>query len=328
MPRPLHEAAAGAKGGSILVKICGVRDPAAALHAARSGADLIGLILVPGSPRFVDDEGARAVTAALRAFREQQDPVQILAAALSPSAAAFKCLAPAEAVSRLVEGVAALRAAAKRARPLTVGVFMDQSREAVLAAASGAGVDVVQLHGRENPLDFVGFPLPIIKVLHVPVGSGADAAAPVHDLAAGILAWGSVAAAILLDSTAGAAAASCTTPAGGTGLAFNHAVAIAGIEDALSDAVSADHAGLGPSPASAVAFPVLIAGGLTPENVTAALERLSVRPSGAKCGGVRLFPCAVDVSSGVEVAGAPKGTKDPIRVAEFLAHARAAPLCL
>lgn len=327
------EPAAGAQGAAILVKICGVRDPAAALHAARSGADLVGLILVPGSPRFVTAEGAQAVTAALRAFREQQDPRPILASTLSPSAPAFTRLAPAAALSRLIENTSTLRVAAKRARPLSVGVFMDQSREDVLTAALGSGVDVVQLHGREDPLDFLGFPLPVVKVLHVPLSgssAGAETAAPASGLADGIVAWGSVAAAVLLDSTAGAAAASSAALAGGTGLIFDHATAIAGIERALSAAASDDAvvAGGASAAAPAAAFPVLLAGGLTPDTVAEALERLAARPLQDVAGGsLRVFPCGVDVSSGVEAAGAPKGTKDPVRVAEFIARARGAPVC-
>ena len=53
--------------------------------------------------------------------------------------------------------------------------------------------------------------------------------------------------------------------------------------------------------------PIVLAGGLTPENVAAAIA--AVRPAG------------VDVSSGVEVA---PGIKDPMKVAAFLTRARTA----
>jgi len=47
------------------IKICGVRDAAMALHAARCGADAVGLVRVPASPRYVDADAAIAIAAAL-----------------------------------------------------------------------------------------------------------------------------------------------------------------------------------------------------------------------------------------------------------------------
>lgn len=46
------------------VKICGVTSAADAAVVAEAGADALGLNFVPGSPRFVDVETARAVAAA------------------------------------------------------------------------------------------------------------------------------------------------------------------------------------------------------------------------------------------------------------------------
>ncbi len=50
------------------IKICGIREPAHALLAAQAGADAIGLVFHPGSPRAVDADRAAAVAAALPAF--------------------------------------------------------------------------------------------------------------------------------------------------------------------------------------------------------------------------------------------------------------------
>jgi len=47
------------------VKICGLRDPAHARVAADAGADAIGLVFYPPSPRFVTAEQAGAVSSAL-----------------------------------------------------------------------------------------------------------------------------------------------------------------------------------------------------------------------------------------------------------------------
>ncbi len=50
------------------VKICGIREPAHARLAADAGADAIGLVFYPESPRFVTPEEAARVVAALPPF--------------------------------------------------------------------------------------------------------------------------------------------------------------------------------------------------------------------------------------------------------------------
>ena len=50
----------------VKVKICGVRTPAIIEEAARAGADFIGLVLFPRSPRFVELEEARVLAAIAR----------------------------------------------------------------------------------------------------------------------------------------------------------------------------------------------------------------------------------------------------------------------
>jgi phosphoribosylanthranilate isomerase len=47
----------------VKVKICGVRTPAIVNTAAEAGADYVGLVLFPGSPRYVDVEEARVLAA-------------------------------------------------------------------------------------------------------------------------------------------------------------------------------------------------------------------------------------------------------------------------
>lgn len=48
---------------AVKVKICGVRTPAIVNAAAEEGADYVGLVLVPKSPRYVEIEEARVLAA-------------------------------------------------------------------------------------------------------------------------------------------------------------------------------------------------------------------------------------------------------------------------
>ncbi len=50
------------------VKICGIRDPRMAMAAARAGADAIGLVFHPASPRAVEAEAAREIARAVPPF--------------------------------------------------------------------------------------------------------------------------------------------------------------------------------------------------------------------------------------------------------------------
>lgn len=52
----------------LFVKICGVTTPEDAVAAAEAGADCVGMVFWPGSPRVVTIEVARAVAAALPPF--------------------------------------------------------------------------------------------------------------------------------------------------------------------------------------------------------------------------------------------------------------------
>ena len=50
------------------IKICGVRDAATARAAAEAGADAVGIVFHPASPRYASPEEALAVASALPAF--------------------------------------------------------------------------------------------------------------------------------------------------------------------------------------------------------------------------------------------------------------------
>ena len=50
----------------MIVKVCGVRTPEIAEAAIDAGADWLGVMLVPASPRWVDDAAARSLMRAVR----------------------------------------------------------------------------------------------------------------------------------------------------------------------------------------------------------------------------------------------------------------------
>ena len=116
-----------------LAKVCGVTSVADALAACRAGADLIGVINVAKSKRYVDAATARAIVDAVREYGERSGPWA--APASEPSLEAW---------------AARLRRDTARGRPLVVGVVQDQPLNDVLDFVERAGVDCVQLHGTED----------------------------------------------------------------------------------------------------------------------------------------------------------------------------------
>ena len=143
-----------------------------------------------------------------------------------------------------------------------VGVFVNASQAAILATATEAGLTCIQLHGDEDASAYVDMPLPVIKAL--PVGEGFSLSA-VQDLPSRVT--------VLLDAH---------DPArrGGTGRVIEWTVAAA----------------------AARLRPVILSGGLNPENVRSAAAAV--------------HPYAVDVSSGVEAA---PGIKDEGKLRAFFA---------
>ncbi len=148
-----------------------------------------------------------------------------------------------------------------------VGLFVDAPADEVRAVLEAVRIDLLQFHGEEPPEYCAGFPRPYIKALRMREGLDLRQAMRAHRRALGLL----------LDAYSPAAP-------GGSGLSFDW------------DRVPAD-----------LPVPVILAGGLTPENVGAAVRRVR--------------PFAVDVSSGVESA---PGIKDPDRVRRFLEAVRRA----
>ena len=143
----------------------------------------------------------------------------------------------------------------------TVGLFLNAEPATVRAVLSVAPLTLLQFHGDEEPDYCAAFGWPYLKA--VPMGAGAD----VYDYEQRF----ATAAGLLLDSHGGA-------QTGGSGRGFDWA------------RIPAERH-----------KPLILAGGLHPGNVAAAIRQ--VRPE------------AVDVSSGVEAA---KGVKDGALIRAFL----------
>lgn len=158
-----------------------------------------------------------------------------------------------------------------------VGVFVDAPLPELLDAAGRLALDVVQLHGSESA-DYAAQvraagPWRVWKAVRPRAGA---------EFAAGVARYRDVVHGVLVDGWSPEAA-------GGTGTRFPW------------DAVAAEREGLRGAPR------LIVAGGLTPENVTEAIARLA--------------PDVADVSSGVERS---VGEKDPMRVRAFVEAVRRA----
>ena len=148
-----------------------------------------------------------------------------------------------------------------------VGVFVNPTEAEVRAAIGACGLDTLQFHGEEAPDFCRQFGLKVIKAFRVRDESSLAGLKQFPTEA-----W-------LLDSYVAG-------QRGGTGAAFNWDLAAQAVQRGGR---------------------VILAGGLTPENVAEAVRRVR--------------PYALDVSSGVESA---PGHKDAGKLRAFLAAARAA----
>jgi phosphoribosylanthranilate isomerase len=142
-----------------------------------------------------------------------------------------------------------------------VGLFVDAERDEIETVLNSVAVDMIQFHGNESPADCELYDIPYIKVVRM--SEGVD----LHEQASQY----SGAAALLVDTYVAGVA-------GGTGQTFDW------------DRIPAN-----------LGKPVILAGGLNPDNVLLAVTRVK--------------PYAVDVSGGVESS---KGVKDSELVRSFI----------
>ena len=142
-----------------------------------------------------------------------------------------------------------------------VGLFVNASAQEIQKVLATVPLDLLQFHGDERPDFCQQFYKPYIKAVNVKPGLDLLQYASLYSHASGLL----------LDSFVEGAS-------GGTGITFNW------------DLIPAK-----------LSLPMILSGGLKPENVAAAIRQTR--------------PWAVDVSSGVESA---KGIKDVQKIAAFI----------
>lgn len=143
-----------------------------------------------------------------------------------------------------------------------VALFVDPTQAEVNAVLSRVRIDVLQFHGEESEVACAQYSLPYLKVIRVKTDTNLIQYAQAY----------STAKALLLDTYSEHAV-------GGTGQVFDWSL----IPNNLP-------------------VPIILAGGLTPENVNEAVKQVK--------------PYAVDVSGGVETS---KGIKNSVKIAAFMA---------
>jgi len=215
----------------IQIKICGITNLTDAAVAVAAGADLLGFILYPKSPRYVAPATVAEIVTALR------------------------------------------KQAGATPLPRFVGVFVNAAPAEVAQVIDSAGLDFAQLHGDELPAEVARLGGRGFKALR-PANHGEALAGAERYWDLGPLPGPR----LLIDAFAPHAY-------GGTGQAADWTTAAE----------------------LAMRFPgLMLAGGLTPENVGTAIAAVQ--------------PWGVDVSSGVEAA---PGRKDPLKVRAFIEAALA-----
>jgi len=258
--------------GMKVVKVCGITNAEDALVACRSGANLIGVIFAEKSKRKVTNEQAKEIVSAVQKFGERYGQAKVFAVEENGSA-----------IPRLISKASVLERASRI--PLVVGVFQNQPLDVVKHTVEECGLDMVQLHGSEGmkAANASNFGVPALRVVDVELGSDGGKNTSSADIASSIVEnVTSDPLAILLDTSI----KGDKHGGGGTGKKFDWNVA-----EAVQN----------------MGLPVIIAGGLTPDNIGEAVGK--IRPFG------------VDVAGGVE---AKPGLKDHDKVRAFVVGAKKA----
>ena len=272
-----------------LVKVCGIRTEQEAVGAREAGADLLGLMFVSTSRRKVAYEEAKRISSRIRLGRSSHPEQSSLSPATTDTNPTTNNEPWFTAQSRRLSGAIS----ASGGGPLLVGVFQDQPLEFILQAVAEVQLDVVQLHGNE-PVEWnKHIPVPVIKVFHVKAATSTTTNEVEVDpgLMQGLRRPG-LNEFVLLDSIRDDGLS------GGSGKVVDWDLAKAVVDLGEIDGASGGMFGW--------RMPIVLAGGLTPDNVAEAVARVR--------------PWAVDVSGGVENADG--SGKDLEKVKAFVQAAR------
>lgn len=133
---------------TLLIKICGLRTVDAANQAIESGADLLGVIMVPGRKRTVSPTVAMEIAQLAKAKRKSlnrklqtaQEVVQYM------NSLTF---------SSHREYFQKFKSVVAENGPFLVGVFRNQNTDDVFQAASECNIDFIQLHGSEDMNEYL-----------------------------------------------------------------------------------------------------------------------------------------------------------------------------
>ncbi|CEI68598.1 Multifunctional tryptophan biosynthesis protein [Fusarium venenatum] len=132
---------------SLYVKICGTRSAEAARRAAESGADFVGICLVPNAKRCISHKTALAISEAVHTYPSTQKYETQVAAVDNKTKDFFEA-----ATQRL-----------RCPRPQLVGIFQNQPLNEVLEKQKQYNLDLVQLHGDE-PIEWANLiPVPVVR---------------------------------------------------------------------------------------------------------------------------------------------------------------------
>jgi len=250
----------------IKIKICGITRKEDALLAAELGAWAIGFIFVKNTPRYISPEKVAEIIKAINLRHCEQSE------AIHQPMDKWIASSQASRNDDFIQGDSSVE---------KIGVFADESLEEIKNIAIETGITKIQLHGEESPefceelAKLTG--KEIIKAIKIKTNCHSEAceASREIDCRVGALApprndsyiykYKDKVSFILLDSYS-------ESQPGGTGKVFDWEIA---------------------KKAKEYGIPIIIAGGLNPDNIKQAYETVK--------------PYALDISSGVEIS---KGVKD------------------